>query len=274
MIDIAVIASIPHLDPLAAAGTVDMALTHLVLTDPVYAAFYRARAAAGITVILDNSAYELEKTTGRGLDAGPVFHAAERIGAHIVVCQDVLFDGPATVAATRRFLDHARHQAEPGTYRFMAVPQGSTRAEWWDCYQQLAAMPEIDLIGLSKLSVPRCFGAPVAEARLACVAELLTRDAPKPFHLLGGDRSLPWELAEHRRRGHDRAGTGGGVRSNDSSFAYWYAACGIRVDPDTGRAEQEAGSKPDLSGVLDEARLTTALTHVALLRRAAGLPPT
>jgi hypothetical protein len=62
------------------------------------------------------------------------------------------------------------------------------------------------------------------------------------------------------------------VRSNDSSFAYWYAACGIPVDPATGRARQEAAGKPDLRGRLDPCRLAAAAGHVRLLRAAAGLP--
>jgi hypothetical protein len=273
VIDLAVIASIPHLHDLSAAGSIDMALTHLALASPTYAAYHRRRAAAGVTVILDNSAYELETATGRGLAAPAVLDAAERTGARVVICQDVLYDGAATVASTRRFLAHAADRAAGGDNgrRYMAVPQGRTRAEWLRCHDQLAALPGIAMIGLSKLSVPCCFAAPVAEARLACVEELLERGAPKPLHLLGGDRSLAWELAEHRRRGHDQRGTSG-VRSNDSSFAYWYAACGIPVDPAAGRACQNAPGKPDLRGRLDPNRLAAAAGHVRLLRTAAGLP--
>lgn len=274
MIDLAVIAAIPDLHHLSAVGTIDMALAHLVLTEPAYAAYFRTRAEQGVTVYLDNSAYELQESTGAGLPAEPVLRAAQLTGAHVIVCQDVLFDGPATIAATRRFLDAARHLATTSATRpqFMAVPQGRTRDEWLRCYNQLAAMPGIDLIGLSKLSVPRCFDAPVAEARLACTAHLLARGTSKPLHLLGGDRSLPWELAEHRRLGHDQPGAGPGVRSNDSSFAYWYAVTGTSVDAATGRAEREAPAKPDLTAApLDRAVLATALAHVALLRHAAGL---
>ncbi|MET7712625.1 hypothetical protein [Streptomyces sp. NPDC005407] len=272
MIDIAVITSIPHLGRLSALGSIDMALTHLVLDHPAYAEHFRSRSRAGVQVILDNSAYELEESTGAGMSASPVLHAAERIGAHVVVCQDVLFDGPATVSATQQFLKEAhKHSEGEAPYKFMAVPQGRTRQEWMSCYEQIVALQEIDVIGLSKLSVARSFEAPVAEARLECMAALLARDAPKPFHLLGGDRSLPWELARHQRMGHDEA-ENGGVRSNDSSFAFWYAAMDISVDSG-GRARREAESKPDLvAGTLTDERLKHALVNVARLRRAAGLP--
>ncbi|MBX7267519.1 hypothetical protein KIF24_16780 [Micromonospora sp. Llam7] len=261
MIDLAVISSTAHLADLSAHGSIDMALTHLVLANPDYAAHYRDRSAAGVRILLDNSAYELEATTGAGMPAAAVLDAAARINAAVVVCTDVLYDGPATVATTRQFLtDAADHP-----YQFMAVPQGTTRAEWLDCYQRLTDLG-VGLIGLSKLSVPRCFAAPVAEARLDCADILHRRDEPVPLHLLGGDRSLPWELAEHRRRSHDL------ITSNDSSFAYWYPATGVAVDETTGRAAREAPGKPDLTGGrLSASQLDTAHQHIALLRRAAGL---
>lgn len=265
MIDVAIIASVPHLTDLSALGSIEMALTHLVLANSAYADFYLRRSAAGVTVILDNSAYELEEHTGKGMDVQPVLAAASRIGATVVICQDVLYDGTRTLTTTRRFLDHAA-----GTgYRFMAVPQGETRAEWLDCYEELAALPGIDMIGLSKLSVPRCFGGPVAETRLECVEALLERGTPLPLHLLGGDRSLAWELAEHRRRDHDSV-----VRSNDSSFAFWYAACGIDVDPSTGRALHEAPTKPDLiEARLDQTVIDVARRNAQLLFTSAGVRP-
>ncbi|WP_239331353.1 hypothetical protein [Frankia sp. CiP3] len=263
MIDVAIIASVGILTRLSGRGTIDMALTHLVLTDPAYTAYHAARSAVDGRVILDNSAYELAATSGRGLPATDVLTAAAMVGASDVICQDVLYDGPATLAATSRFLTEAA-DARYQPSRFMAVPQGTTRAEWLTSYDALAALPGIDLIGLSKLSVPRCWGRPVAEARLACVAELAARGGPH-LHLLGGDRSLPWELREHRRRGHEA------VRSNDSSFAYWYAASGIPVDETTGRAAREASAPPDLTHrQLTDEQLTDAERLASLVLEAAG----
>ncbi|XVS60891.1 hypothetical protein ACQPYE_21530 [Actinosynnema sp. CA-299493] len=268
MIDLAIIAAVPHLDPISASGSIDMALTHLVLRHPAYERFYRDRSLAGVTVFLDNSAYELAHTGG-GLAARPVLDAASRIGATVLVCQDFPFDGRATVTSTRRFVAEALDRDSRPRPLLMGVPQGTTRQEWLDCYHRLVDLPGIDLIGLSKLSVPVCFAAPVAESRLACVEHLLDHAAPPPLHLLGGDRSLPWELSEHRRRGHDAA-----VRSNDSSFAYWYAVEGIDVDPCTGRADREAATRPDLESTrLGDDGIRTARRHVARLRQAAGLPP-
>jgi hypothetical protein len=266
MIDIAVIAPIAHLADLSGLGSIDMALAQLVLAGPRYAGHYAAQAAAGRTVILDNGAYELEEHGG-GLAAEPMLRAAQMIGAAEVVCTDVPFDGPATITATRRFLSEAAGIG--GSVRFMGVPQGSTRREWLACYDMLAGLPGIDVIGLSKLSVPRCWDAEIAAARLSCAAELHRAGTPpRPLHLLGGDRSLPAELRRHRELAH-RA-----VRSNDSSMAVWYAAIGLAIDPRVGRAERDAPGKPELERTrLGPARLAAARANIAILRASAGLTP-
>lgn len=95
---------------------------------------------------------------------------------------------------------------------------------------------------------------------------LLARGESMALHLLGGDRSLPWELAEHRRRGHHR------VRGNDSSVAYRFPVTGIGVEADIGRAAREAAGELDLvAATLKTASFATAHRYIALLRRAAGL---
>jgi len=265
VIDIAVIASLPHLHDVAAYGSIDMTLTHLALRHPGYAAHHAARADADGTVILDNSAYELADTLSSGLDAGPVLTAARLTGAAEVICTDIPYDGPATITATRRFLTQAAETAD--ALRFMAVPQGSTRTEWLACYDTLTAMPGVHSIGISKLSVPRCWNAGIATARLACVAELHRHGTPpKPLHLLGGDGCLPAELRAHRERGH------AGVRSNDSSAALWYARLGIPLNPATTVMTRPAPPKPDLETTrLTPAQLAAARASITMIRDAAGL---
>jgi hypothetical protein len=263
-IDVAVIAPIAHLGDLSSQGSIDMALAPLVLASPRYARHYAAQAAAGRMVMLDNGAYEMEQSVGIGLTAGPVLEAARIIGAAEVVCTDVPFDGPATIATTRRFLAEA--SSSPGI-RFMGVPQGSTHQEWMACYQTLAAMPGIDVIGLSKLSVPRCWKTDIAAARLACAAELHQAGMPpRPLHLLGGDRSLPAELRSHCERGHQA------IRSNDSSMTVWYAAIGLQIDPRTGCAESDAPGKPELESTrLNPAQQAAARANITVLRASANL---
>ena len=183
-----------------------------------------------------------------------------------MVCTDVPYDGPATITATRHFLTQVTGSA--GGLRFMAVPQGSTRPEWLACYEALTALPGVHSIGVSKLSVPRCWNAGIARARLACVAELHRHGPPpKPLHLLGGDGCLPAELRAHREHGHV------GVRSSDSSAAFWYARLGIPLDPVSTVMPRPAPPKPDLETTrLTPAQLAAARASITMIREAAGLP--
>jgi hypothetical protein len=150
----------------------------------------------------------------------------------------------------------------------MAVPQGSTRTEWLACYDAVTVMPGVHSIGISKLSVPRCWGAGIATARLACVAELHQHGTPpRPLHLLGGDGSLPAELRAHRQRCH------AAVRGSDSSAAFWYARCGIPPDPTTTVMTHPAPPRPDLETTqLTTAQLAAARASITMIRDAAGLP--
>lgn len=63
------------------------------------------------------------------------------------------------------------------------------------------------------------------------------------------------------------------MRSNDSSFAFWYAASRIGMDARAGRAERNATTKPDLvASTLTATSLATAFDYGGVLRHAAGLP--
>jgi hypothetical protein len=192
--------------------------------------------------------------------------AARLTGASQVICTDVPYDGPATIAATRSFLTQADNLA--GNLRFMAVAQGSTHGEWLACYDALTALRGVHSIGISKLSVPRCWNDSLAAARLACVAELHRLGIPpKPLHLLGGDGCLPAELRAHRDRGHLA------VRSNDSSAAFWYARLGIPLDTASCRMAAPGPLRPDLEETrLTPAQLAAAQAGVTMIREAAGLP--
>ncbi len=123
-------------------------------------------------------------------------------------------------------------------------------------------------VGISKLSVPRCWDAGLATARLACVAELHRHGTPpRPLHLLGGDGCLPAELCAHRERGH------AGVRSSDSSAAFWYARVGIPLDPARTVMTRPAPPRPDLETTrLTPTQLAAARASTTMIRDAAGLP--
>ncbi len=269
MIDICVITPISHLEEYGNLGDIDMSLAHLICEPPndEYAEYYKKQRKKGRFVILDNSAFEMEQK-GKGLDPDPVLDAALITNPSEVIATDVLFDGPATVESTRKFIDRMysrglkikKLDGPPRmAYAVMAVPQGKSIEEWMACYEELCKMPEVSTIGLSKLSIPMSWlgekesDGNCARARLMCtaaIAEWMEKvlygppayfavgEVPvRPHHLLGGDNWLPWELRQQSKYSW--------IRSNDSSCAVWYGAHS-HVFNEEGKISSILLEKPDL----------------------------
>lgn len=163
-----------------------MYLTHMVEKYPVYAS--TARATRGYK-ILDNSLIEL----GGAVDLERVLDAAKAINADEIILPDVFQDGPATVKAVKGSLQCliSNWPNRNWPFKLMAVAQGSTIEEWYDCYQQLLAMPDVDVIG-----IPKVLAKMHPQGRPYFVNELCNL-RQKPHHLLGLWYSMT-ELAEYR----------------------------------------------------------------------------
>jgi hypothetical protein len=291
-IKVCIISPASHLDQYSILGDCEMALTHLIVPDAGfhhsshvkcnYVNYFKKRSEENKWTILDNSAYEigkLESTSASGQGLGPelVLQAAEMINPSIVIAQDVLCDRHATLESTKAFIKYVEDKGLLGKFDIMAVPQGKTEDEWLMSYEELSALPQVDQIGLSKISVPLSFGGTqskdgcVATARLECTSKIhaefflknkssrdlqvapqeyglvgtqwarkhrLKYTGPKPAHLLGGDNQLPWELSQQKRYPW--------IFSNDSSATVQYGLKGKKFDPHTGTIENIITEKPDL----------------------------
>lgn len=258
-IKVCVIASTSHLFVYPELGDMDMSLSHLILQDEAYAGYYREQSNKGRYVLLDNSAFELEQQ-GKGLDPDPVLDAAEITNPSEVIATDVLFKGQETLESTREFIEAMKRRDLIGRYKVMGVAQGRTQDEWLECLEGLLNMPEINVIGLSKLSVPMSFlgekesSGNVARARLECTRKIQKRidtarvlnRAVLPFqrlgrdvqvHLLGADNWCVYEMRQQVKYPW--------IRSNDSSCAVWYGSYGDVYDKE-GKIENIRLDKPDL----------------------------
>jgi len=228
-IKICVITPISHLKTFGSLGEMDMSLTHMIIEnggDNDYAKFYRRQSEQGRFILLDNSAYEMQKQ-GKGLDPDFVLDAAEVTKPREVIATDVLYDGEATVESTKRFIKCMKDRGVWGNYSVMGVVQGRTKEEWWKCLDEMMRLP-VNVVGLSKLSVPMSFLGTITEegcvarARLECtqliessgLAALNSIVDRKQIHLLGGDNWTVWEMTQQRKYPW--------IRSNDSSCAVWY----------------------------------------------------
>ena len=224
--------SSPHFLELCSLGDIEMCLAPLVMNDRRpdlgYGLYYKQAAADGRFVILDNGAAE-----GALMSSSDLLDLVDHIRPAEVVAPDIIYDGLATITAVLEFLEVlGTRRLRNGRSRVgvMAVPQGSTRAEYMNCAAVLEMFPAVTALGLSKLSTARCFGnddTPLVIARTRAV-DALSRLTTKPLHLLGGDWSLPWEVACHASGGDAPQ-----LRSNDSSFVYWYSREGAVLTPET-----------------------------------------
>lgn len=192
-----------------------MYLTHMVEKYPMYAD--TACKSEGYK-ILDNSLIEL----GGAVDLERVLNAAETIGADEIILPDVFQDGPATVKAVEESLQYltSKYPNRNWPFKLMAVAQGSTIQEWYGCYQQLLAMPDVDVIG-----IPKVLAKMHPQGRPYFVNELCELYR-KPHHLLGLWYSIA-ELFEYRHLEQ--------IRSCDTvllGFMAKYGMSGLSVRPD------------------------------------------
>ena len=162
-----------------------MFLTHMVEKYPTYAKV--AQDAPGYK-ILDNSLIEL----GGAVSVERVIDAAARIGADEIILPDVFQNGPETIKAVQDALNTLHKMFPKGDWPFklMAVAQGADEKEWYDCYEYLLGMREVDVIG-----IPKVLAKMHPQGRPHFVNELCNPFA-KPHHLLGVWYSLS-ELAEY-----------------------------------------------------------------------------
>ena len=156
-IQICVICPVSNLEEFASLGEVDMSLTHIVLKDNKYAKYYKEQRKYGRHVILDCSAFEMQKQ-GKGMDPGPVLKAASMTNPTEVIATDVLYDAAATIESTKDFIKLMKKNKVLGKYKLMVAIQGRTVDEWMSCFETILQMKEVNTIGLSKLSVPESFG--------------------------------------------------------------------------------------------------------------------
>ena len=126
-----IIPPIPNLDQFG-NYSFHLVLSHL-LDDSRYLDFYRLQKSRGAFLMLDNSAHEFQE----GARADRLMSDARRIDADEVVLPDVLFDGFGTIRRTSQAIDDLADRAEPESYRYAIVPQGTNFAEFELCYRRL-----------------------------------------------------------------------------------------------------------------------------------------
>lgn len=186
-------------------------------------------------IILDNSLFE--NHVPEGIDS--LLQKALRIKATHFFAPDFLYSAEKTKAALSNTTYIKTLQDPKKRVKLAAVVQGNTESEWLNQYFEFQDNSEVDLIGLSILSIPRCFGpqnkvklqdykhidSEVTSSRLKLLKFLLaTGGNKKPVHLLGLGESMEDVIFASKYCPF--------VVSNDSSMAFQSGLFGKRLSRD------------------------------------------
>lgn len=209
----AIISPIALLNEYSGLSTFQMALAHLVLQDSCYREFFARRSREGDFVLMDNGVVE----TGVALQPEQLVRAASSIEASEIVLPDCINNAPGTYARTVKALRWIRKAGLLGSYRLLAVPQGSTALEWLRMVELFSSMPEVDTIGVTKFAAPLVDGG--RERLLEAMESLGLVHRHKEYHLLGIWRD-PLEVLRVRNAFP-------WVRSVDSSLPVLSGMCGV-----------------------------------------------
>lgn len=203
-IKLAFISPTKWITTLGSQGDFQLGLAHL-LDRHQSNDYERALLDTGQQIILDNSLFELHKP--EGIDS--LIAKGLRIKATHFFAPDFLYNKDKTLEALNNTIYIWKKLRADKNIKIAAVVQGETEEEWLEMYDKLQEMPEVDLIGLSILSVPRCFGSfnrartskkdvyqhkdeEITSSRIKLLKTLITRNKPnnKKCHLLGLGSSL------------------------------------------------------------------------------------
>ena len=216
----AIITPIPLLETYAVlSDNYHLILGHILTKEPQYMEFYKARAAEGDFVILDNSAHEF----GVGSNIDGLINLAIEVGASEIVLPDRLFFGDDTLYYAQQAYYKVRREIP--YISIMGVPQGRTLAEYSECLQGLVELG-VDTIGISK-------DYEVWPGGLKSIVGLILMMYPDiQIHLLGWGRDLT-ELYKIGKLFKGR------IRGVDSAKPLQYADCMTEIPSDPGQVMPE-----------------------------------
>lgn len=209
-----------HLDMMD-NGDCYFGLAHHYVQDSNYRQhFLEVRKRPGSFIVLDCSAAEHSLVTEDVL-----LDIVKELKPDEVIAPDVLFDKEQTLINFRSFVTKMEDLGLSTHTSIFACPQGSTKGEWLDCYQQMVTHPSVSCVGLSKIAVPKCWNNATGDtligiSRNQCVQDLKDRNILiKPVHLLG--------MGEHDEFDYYLLNNISNIRSSDSCYTILAALNGI-----------------------------------------------
>lgn len=194
-----------------AVGNRYFCLAHFYVQYEKYREFFKKKKAEGAFVTLDNSAAEKFLVTEDIL-----IKVVRDLKPDEVIAPDVLFDYKQTIENLDKFIERMKNENLLKHTKIFACPQGKSKFEWEECYSYMVEHEDVSVIGMSKISVPKCWGnideedAGIMESRQNAIVSLEYGNLiKKPIHFLGmGD---PREFFAYK---HNKL-----LRSTDSCYS-------------------------------------------------------
>lgn len=206
---------------LSTCGDILFVLPQISMKSKRYTNFYKKQKKYKIC---DNGLAENAQVTNEQM-----MRAAKAVKADEIIAPDTLYDRSDTVRKTKEFIRWLKLKKLLKQFKIMAVPQGKNKEEWIECYKELIKIPEVKVIGFSKLSIVKCFSNfegkdkdEISSSRQRCIKYLLKNkliDFKKEYHLLG--RGCPTELKNKNYFF---------IRSSDSCIECLSAMIGFKFD--------------------------------------------
>lgn len=146
--------------------------------------FLNLRKDKSVFITLDNGCAE-----GDMISPDMLLDITEELQPNEVIPSDVLFDRKQTLNNFYSFIDKLDLNCS-----IFGCPQGDTKDEWVKCYNEMMEHPRCNVLGLSKITVPVCFGSvskqhkdeQIKESRNNCIDYLYKNDLiKKQLHFLG-----------------------------------------------------------------------------------------
>ena len=243
---------------------IHLCLAHLVERSEVYRDYYRKKARAGHTVILDNSAFEL----GKAYPAEKMFELAEIIGATEIMAPEFFLDAEKTIEAVFEFSEVMSKNGSKA--KIFATICGSDINEWLHCYNKVAALTNVETVGISFRASSYIPVLEVGcdmltkrrmESRLTLTSILARHRSPHVNHHLLGLWD-PYELTMQRH--HDW------IRSCDSSAAYAHGIKEILVSAKVGLPCDKKSMNFEFGGVHTDREILFVKDNMRTINLMAG----
>ena len=216
IMEVYVISPVSNLEPMKLGDRI-FALAHLWVKYPHYRSFILQQKREGKFVTLDNSAAERALVTEDVL-----VQVCHELMPDEVIAPDVLFDSESTIQNAIAFKKRLEREGLLGKISIFFCPQGENREDWIRSYLWALSMEWVDVIGFSKIAIPRAFLPTYQDDQDIKLARHMAYDylhsrglLSKPIHCLG--QGSPTEFSHY---------THPAMRSTDSVYPILAAANG------------------------------------------------